>query len=175
MPLTPAYRVRRFRGADLPMVAQWLRTAAVRRWWGPPAREHALLAVDLREPRMRQWIVAYRGRAFAYAQAYNARAWPQAHLRDLPAGTLVIDAFMGVAAMRRRGHGAGFLRGLARRLIASGAPLVAIDPVAANWRARRAFPRVGFVTTALRAADQGTVALMLYRRHRAARKARADS
>jgi aminoglycoside 6'-N-acetyltransferase len=123
-----------------------------------------LLAADLREPRMRQWIVAYRGRAFAYAQAYDAHAWPQAHLRDLPAGTLVIDAFIGVAAMRRRGHGTGFLRGLARRLIASGAPIVAIDPAAANWRARRAFRRAGFMTTALRAADQGTVALMLFQR-----------
>jgi hypothetical protein len=34
MPLTPAYRVRRLRRADLPMVAHWLWTAAVRRWWG---------------------------------------------------------------------------------------------------------------------------------------------
>jgi hypothetical protein len=40
--------------------------------------------------------------------------------------------------MLGRGHGSAFLRLLAGKLIREGAPLVAIDPIADNFRARRA-------------------------------------
>lgn len=42
------------------------------------------------------------------------------------------------------GHGAAFLRALAERLVAAGAPLVAIDPAPDNHRARHAYRRAGF-------------------------------
>jgi aminoglycoside 6'-N-acetyltransferase len=51
------YGFRPFTGADLPLVACWLKTPEVIRWWGDPERELAVLAQDLDEPSMRQWIV----------------------------------------------------------------------------------------------------------------------
>src|SRR5690242_9211400 len=74
-----AYRFRPFTRADLPMAARWLRTPEVVRWWGDPATELTLLAQDLDEPAMRQWIVEHRDRPLAYVQVYSAGAWPQAH------------------------------------------------------------------------------------------------
>jgi hypothetical protein len=44
------YGFRPFTGADLPLVACWLKTPEVIRWWGDPEREPAVLAQDLDEP-----------------------------------------------------------------------------------------------------------------------------
>ena len=44
-----------------------------------------------------------------------------------------------------RGHGAAYLRLIAERLCAEGAPLVTIDPIVDNLRARRAYAKAGFV------------------------------
>ena len=127
------------------MVARWLRTPEVVRWWGDPEEQEALVTQDLDEPLMRQWIVEHEQRPFAYAQAYPAHAWPQAHFAHLPDGTAVIDAFIGEPAMLGQGHGRGFLRRLAKMLLAEGAPVVAIDPALDNHRARRAYAHAGFV------------------------------
>ena len=43
-----------------------------------------------------------------------------------------------------RGHGSAFLRLVADRLKAEGAPVVAIDPDVENVRARRAYEWAGF-------------------------------
>ena len=71
---------------------------------------------------MRQWIVEYRGRPFAYVQAYPAGAWPQAHLKHLCANAQMIDVFVGEPDMLGQGHGCAFLRELAQMLIAGGSP-----------------------------------------------------
>jgi aminoglycoside 6'-N-acetyltransferase len=84
-----AYRFRPFTDADLPLVERWLATAEVARWWGDPAKELALLKDDLDEPLMRQRIVEHNERPFAYAQAYEAHAWPQRHLQHLTPGKSV--------------------------------------------------------------------------------------
>src|SRR5262249_32139764 len=73
-------------------------------------------------------IVSFAGSPFAYAQDYAVHVWPQPHFAHLPVGARAIDAFIGEPDMIGRGHGAAFLRILALRLIAEGAPLVAIDP-----------------------------------------------
>jgi RimJ/RimL family protein N-acetyltransferase len=52
---------------------------------------------------------------------------------------------IGDPDMLGRGHGSAFLRRLAERLVAEGAPIVAIDPDVDNLRARRAYARAGFV------------------------------
>jgi aminoglycoside 6'-N-acetyltransferase len=129
---------------DLPRLRRWLSAPEVARWWGDPREEFELLRADLREPRMTTHIVAYRGRAFAYAQDYEVHAWPQAHLSGLPKGSRAIDSFIGPPSMIGRGHGARYLRLLAERLCAEGAPLVAIDPDVDNRRARRAYEKAGF-------------------------------
>jgi aminoglycoside 6'-N-acetyltransferase len=161
------YGFRPFTGADLPLVACWLKTPEVIRWWGDPERELAVLAQDLDEPSMRQWIVEYHGRRpFAYVQAYHARAWPQVHLKHLRADTQMLDAFIGEPDMLGRGHGSAFMRKFAQMLIDEGAPAVAIDPDAANQRARRAFARAGFEGDKIVNAAQGPVVVMVFRDQR---------
>jgi aminoglycoside 6'-N-acetyltransferase len=156
------YSFRPFTRADLAAAALWLETPEVVRWWGEPGEQLALLTEDLDEPKMRQWIVEHDGQAFAYAQAYEAQAWPQPHLAHLPAGAQVIDAFIGEPGMIGRGHGGAFLRQLAELLIAEGAPAVAIDPDAANIRARRAYARAGFVEQGIVETTDGPAVLMIF-------------
>jgi aminoglycoside 6'-N-acetyltransferase len=61
-----------------------------------------------------------------------------------------------------RGHGAAFLQLLALRLLAAGAPLVAIDPDAENLRARKAYRKAGFHEQAIAATEEGQVAVMTF-------------
>jgi aminoglycoside 6'-N-acetyltransferase len=157
------YRFRPFTYAELPLIARWLNTPEVVRWWGDPEHELAVLAQDLEETLMRQWIVEYRGRPFAYAQAYPAGAWPQAHLKHLCADAQMIDAFVGELDMLGRGHGSAFLRQLAQMLIAEGSPAVAIDPDVKNERARRAYARAGFEGDEVVTAADGPVVVMAFR------------
>jgi aminoglycoside 6'-N-acetyltransferase len=157
------YRFRTFTHADLPMVAGWLRSPEVARWWGAPETQELLVTEDLNEPLMRQWIVEHWNTPFAYAQAYDAHAWPQNHLTHLAVGSMVIDAFVGEPEMLGRGHGSRFLRLLAQALVAEGAPTVAIDPVTDNWRARRAYAAAGFIEEQEFETTDGRVALMLFR------------
>jgi aminoglycoside 6'-N-acetyltransferase len=157
------YCFRPFTHAELPLIARWLKTPEVIRWWGDPEHELAVLAQDLDEALMRQWIVEYRGHPFAYVQAYPAGAWPQAHLKHLCADTQMIDAFVGEPDMLSQGHGSAFLRELAQMLIAEGSPAVAIDPDAENERARRAYARAGFEGDDVVNAAQGPVVVMVFR------------
>ncbi len=158
-----SYSFRELTAADLSMIKCWLNTPEVVRWWGEPAEQLALIAGDLDEPLMRQWVVTHEGRPFAYAQAYPVDAWPQPHFASLPTGAVGIDAFIGVPEMIGRGHGGAFLRALAEMLIAEGAPAVAIDPDVANLRARRAYARAGFIECGAVAAEAGPVMVMLFR------------
>jgi aminoglycoside 6'-N-acetyltransferase len=157
-----AYHFRPFTRADLPMVARWLQTPEVLHWWGDPREQIDLIAEDLDEPLMRQSIVEHEGRPFAYVQVYPLNAWPQLHLMHLPEGAEVIDAFIGEPAMVGRGHGSAFLRALAEKLRAEGAPIVVIDPDYENLRARRAYARAGFVEDNQGDNRQGPAVVMLF-------------
>jgi len=121
-----------------------------------------LITEDLDEPLMRQWIVEHEGRAFAYVQAYPANAWPQTHLTHLPNEAVVIDAFIGEPAMLGCGHGSAFLHAVGEKLLAEGAPIVAIDPDCDNHRARRAYTRAGFVEESIVETAKGPVVVMLF-------------
>jgi aminoglycoside 6'-N-acetyltransferase len=157
------YHFRPFTRADVPMVALWLQTPEVVRWWGEPEAQLALIIEDLDEPSMRQWIVEHDGLPFAYVQAYRAQAWPEPHLSHLPSGAEAIDAFVGVPDMIGRGHGGAFLRMFAEMLTANGAAAVVIDPDARNHRARRAYACAGFVGDEVVDTDDGPVVLMLFK------------
>jgi len=148
--------------ADLPMLRVWLATPDVVRWWGDPAEQYALLEGDLSEPLMTMRIVTLDDHPFAYAQHYEVHSWPRPHLADLPHGARAIDAFIGEPVMIGRGHGAAFLRALADQLIADGAPLVAIDPDAANTRAVNAYRNAGFKKCQVIDTPDGKVVLMIY-------------
>lgn len=148
---------------DLPLLRRWLRSPEVVRWWGDPDEQAALLAGDLNEPLMVMRIVCLDGHPFAYAQDYDVGSWPQSQFEHLPRGTRAIDALIGEPDMIGCGHGSTFLRLLAQRLIAEGAPLVAIDPDARNFRARRAYRNAGFTEERLFQFDDGEIALMIFR------------
>jgi aminoglycoside 6'-N-acetyltransferase len=148
--------------ADLPMLRDWLATPEVVRWWGDPQEQYALLEEDLRNPLMVMRIVGLDGLPFAYVQDYDAHTWPQPHFADLPANARGIDAFIGVPAMIGQGHGAAFLRERAMQLVAAGAPCVAIDPDAANLRARRAYAKAGFSGDTIVATAAGPVVVMIF-------------
>ncbi len=158
----PTYSFRLATAQDLPRLQRWLNTPEVRRWWGAPREQFKLLCADLNEPLMTMRIVSFGGRPFAYAQDYDVHAWPQPHLAHLPAGSRAIDSFIGCPSMIERGHGQAYLRVLAERLCAAGAPLVAIDPEEGNLRARRAYETAGFTLRGMAATEAGPAALMIF-------------
>lgn len=157
-----AYSFRHATHADLPLLRGWLHTPEVIRWWGNPDEQRLLLRLDLDEPRMTMRIVSCDGRPFAYAQDYEVHTWPQPHLAHLPPGTRAIDTFIGDPDMIGCGHGSRYLRMLAKRLLAEGAPLIAIDPDADNVRAQRAYARAGFRTETRVETASGPVVLMIF-------------
>lgn len=156
------YTFRPARHSDLPMLARWLTTPEVARWWGDPVEQLALLTADLEEPLMTMLIVETDGMPIAYAQHYDISAWPQEHFGALPKGTRAIDTFIGEQAMIGIGHGSLYLRQLAETLIAGGATAVAIDPDLTNLRALRSYARAGFVETAIVHGDDGDDILMVW-------------
>jgi aminoglycoside 6'-N-acetyltransferase len=158
----PRYQFRPAARRDLPMLWSWLQTPDVSSWWGDPPEQMELLRSDLDDPRMAMRIVSCDGRPFAYAQDYDVHAWPQPHLAFLPPGSRAIDAFIGEADMIGRGHGAAFLRLLAERLKAEGAPEVAIDPGVDNLRARRAYQKAGFGAGVVVETGEGPAVLMIF-------------
>jgi aminoglycoside 6'-N-acetyltransferase len=157
------YSFRAFTRSDLPMILQWLQTPEVRRWWGDPETEYALLLEDLDEPGMRQWIVEWNGHPFAYIQVYEPSRWPQSHLMNLPTDSLAIDTFIGEPEMLGIGNGGRYLRVFAQMLIDEGASTVAINPAADNHRARRAYARAGFAGDEVVDSNSGPVVVMQFR------------
>jgi len=131
---------------------------------GRPGSRLALIEEYLANDAMGQWIVSCDDRPFGYAQAYEVHAWPQPHLADLPEGAMAIDAFIGIPEMIGIGHGRGFLRLLAERLLNESAPLIAIDPALENERARRAYRKAGFRELRPAETDSGPVILMIFAR-----------
>jgi aminoglycoside 6'-N-acetyltransferase len=148
--------------SDLPLLESWLHAPELVAWWGDPVAQAQLLRTDIDEPRMRMQLVLFEGRAFAYAQSYEVHAWPQAHLEHLPAGSRAIDTFIGDVQMIGRGHGAAYLRILAFEMLAEGAPTIAIDPLAANLRAIRAYGKAGFRIDSQFMSHEGAGVLMLF-------------
>jgi aminoglycoside 6'-N-acetyltransferase len=159
---TTGYAFRPALRDDLPMLERWLRAPDVVRWWGDPDEQAALLQQDLDEPAMVMRIVSLDGRPFAYAQDYAVHAWPQPHFAHLPAGARAIDTFIGEPGMIGRGHGGAYLRLLAERLRAEGAPVVAIDPDLDNVRALRAYAKAGFHGSAVVDSAEGPAMLMIF-------------
>ncbi len=155
------YGLRAMVAADLPMLAGWLATPELVRWWGDPAEQLALVTEDLDNPLMDQRIALRGGEAFGYLQSYPAEAWPAPHLADFPYGTVAVDCFVGPTALRGRGHGSAMLRLYADALLAQGAAAVVIDPDPDNERAVRAYRRAGFRDVALRPDGDGEMTLVM--------------
>lgn len=134
----------------------------VSRWWGVAEEQLRFLEADLTDRHMRQWIVEYFGRPFAYVQAYPAQAWPQPHLAHLPTSAVVVDLFIGAPTLMGKGHGSAFIRTLAEKLLAEGADAVATDPHYENHQARRAYSHAGFHEEGIVETEDGPVALLVF-------------
>jgi aminoglycoside 6'-N-acetyltransferase len=156
------YSFRAARPDDLRLLRAWLRTPEVARWWGDPDEQAAMLEEDLTEPGMVMRIVSFDAKPFAYAQDYAVDRWPQPHFAGLPPGSRAIDSFIGEPEMIGRGHGSVYLRLLAERLQAEGAPAVAIDPAADNMRARRGYAKAGFVENRIVETAAGMAVVMIF-------------
>jgi aminoglycoside 6'-N-acetyltransferase len=157
-----AYAFRPAARQDLPLLQHWLRTPEVVRWWGNAEEQAVLLRDDMDEPRMVMRIVSFEGRPFAYAQDYAVHVWPRPHFAHLPPGSRAIDSFIGEPDMIGRGHGSTYLKLLAERLRAEGAPVGAIDPDVVNLRARQAYEKAGFRGDTVVESGEGPAILMIF-------------
>jgi aminoglycoside 6'-N-acetyltransferase len=126
------------------MLLRWRQSPEVLRWWGPWHNAQAEFQAHLGDGAMAMWIVEHQGRAFAYAQDYDCRAWDPHPFSHLPAGSRGIDQYIGEPDMLDRGHGTAFLRLQCDRLFAAGVPAIGTDPNPENARAIRAYEKAGF-------------------------------
>jgi aminoglycoside 6'-N-acetyltransferase len=156
------YSFRDVRADDMALLRVWLRAPEVSRWWGDAVEQAEMLERDLIEPDMAMRIVSFNAKPFAYAQDYPVDRWPQPHFADLPRCARAIDSFVGETGMIDCGHGSVYLRLLAARLRADGAPAVAIDPAVDNWRARRAYQKAGFIGEKIVQTSEGPAVLMIF-------------
>ena len=155
------YGLRAFTAGDLPMMADWLTTPHLRKWWGDPEEKLALVTEDLDNPLMEQKIGLLGGRAFAYLQSYPCHAWPAPQFDDRPQGSHSVDICVGPPDMLGRGHGVAILRLYATTLLAGGATDIVIDPDPDNERAVRCYRRAGFRDVAIRASEDGIPVLVM--------------
>jgi aminoglycoside 6'-N-acetyltransferase len=130
------------------------------RWWGAPDQQYALVSGDLDHPDMDQFMVALERRPFGYIQCYALSTWNQGFGSHPPA-TRGIDQFIGVSDMIGCGHGSGFIRQFADRLLASGIPRLVTDPDPDNGRAVRAYAKAGFHSERLVDTPDGPALLMV--------------
>src|ERR1700692_292661 len=119
--MAPVYLFHPMTSDDLPVIRRWLETPDVVRWWGAPDQQYALVSGDLDHPDMDQFMVALGGQPFGYIQCYALSTWNQG-FGSHPPQTRGIDQFIGVSDMIGCGHGSGFIRQFADRVLASGVP-----------------------------------------------------
>jgi aminoglycoside 6'-N-acetyltransferase len=144
----------------LPMIRRWLETPEVVRWWGDPDEQYDLVSGDLDHPDMDQFIVAVGDAPFAYIQCYVLSTW-NVSFGPQPLATRGIDQFIGDPDMIGQGHGSGFIRQFADRLLASGTPRVVTDPDPENARAVRAYANAGFQRDRVVDTSDGPALLMM--------------
>jgi aminoglycoside 6'-N-acetyltransferase len=158
---TNIYRLRPVVEADLVTLRRWLATPEVARWWGDPDHEAELMRRNLTDAAVAMRIVEHQGRPFAYVQDFDLNAWwPDHPFAGLPPGCRGIDQLIGEPDMLDRGHGSGFIRVVAERLLADGVSCVSTDPDPGNMRARRAYEKAGFAGHRVYQTENGPSLLM---------------
>lgn len=148
--------------ADIPLLKVWLSEPEVRRWWGDPDKEVALIEGDVGNPQISLNLVHIDEKPFAFIQDYDVHAWPEKYREPLPKGTRSIDVFIGNSELRGKGHGPKFLRLRAGQLLQNGSPMVVIDPLRTNLNARAAYIKAGFVGDEIFDTDEGPIVLMTF-------------
>jgi aminoglycoside 6'-N-acetyltransferase len=158
--MAPVYLFHPMTSDDLPVIRRWLATPEVVRWWGAPDQQYALVSSDLDHPDMDQFMVALGDQPFGYIQCYALSTWNQG-FGSHPPQTRGIDQFIGVSDMIGCGHGSGFIRQFADRVLASGVPRLVTDPDPDNGRAVRAYAKAGFQSQRLVDTPDGPALLMV--------------
>ena len=158
--MAPTYAFQPMTAADLPLIKRWLAEPHVRRWWGDPDEQYALVSGDLDEPAMDQYIVSRDGVPFGYLQCYDLTAW-NSGFGVQPQGTRGIDLFIGEGDMIGRGHGSALIRSFVDDRLRNAAPRMVTDPDPANERAIRAYENAGFTRDRLVDTPDGIALLMV--------------
>jgi len=128
-----------------PMLLGWLSQPHVRKWWGDPQDELALIREDRTTGETKGFIFSVDGEPAGYIQSwlpaqYECERWA----KDLTPDTPGIDIFVGPAEMTGKGVASRAIRAFVPQLFAGTAPRVIIDPDAGNIRALRAYAKAGF-------------------------------
>ncbi len=125
---------------DLGLLNHWIGLDHMTEWWDADP----YTTKDLRDPRVNMWIVAQKGKPFAFMQDYDPHGWAGHYFGHLATGSRGVDQFIGVPDMLGRGHGVAFIAQRVRALFQAGAPCVATDPHPDNARAIAVYSKVGF-------------------------------
>ena len=158
--MVASYTFRPMTAADLPLIGRWLREPHVRKWWGDPDEQLALIGSDLAEPAMDQFIVLAGDRLVGYLQCYSLSAW-NTGFGAQPEGTRGIDQFIGESDMIGRGHGSAFIRQFVDDKLRQAVPRVVTDPDPLNLRAVRAYEKAGFEKVGMVDTPDGPSLLMM--------------
>jgi aminoglycoside 6'-N-acetyltransferase len=129
-----------------PLLKRWLAEPHVRAWWGDPDEEIEKILAGRPREQVDGYVVTVEGAPVGYVQSWRASEFEEEPWqRDLPAGIVGIDIFIGEPAATGKGLGPAIVRAFAGRLLAEGAQSLVIDPDRRNARAIRAYQKAGFV------------------------------
>jgi len=146
---------------DYPLLRRWLAQEHVRAFWGPPAREVALIDADIDGGDTAMFVVHLAGRPVGYIQDWCPHAEGAPHLADMPPGTRAIDCVLGATDLLGHGIARRFVRARAGALAAAGTPAIVTDPHAGNARAIAMYRAAGFAPLAERRDHEGAPVLCM--------------
>ena len=154
------YAFRRVTSSDLPLLAEWLDSPHVARWWGNPAEELKEIEEHLSSISVEPFIILLDDEPIGYMQSYDIHAEGDHPYRDQPPGTIGIDLSIGDPDLIGKGHGPRIIDAFVRRLFHDGVPRVVIDPNPANEAAIRAYIKAGFRVLGPRSSIYGPALMM---------------
>ena len=141
------------------ILREWFRAPEVQKWFGDESQLE-IIENHLSDPRISVMMALLDGSPLAYLQDYEIFGWENHHLNFLPMGSRGVDTFIGQHEMLGKGHGENYLRCHVARLFQAGVPAIGIDPDPDNFRAIRAYEKLGFKADTERETKWGRVLLM---------------
>lgn len=148
-----------FSDQHVDLVAQWLTTPDVSRWYEDPDYVEDL-EDQSDDDNVSMRLACFDGVPFAFVQDYLIHAWPDHHLAYLKPGSRGLDTFIGNPEMIGGGHGPAYLKLLIDELRDTGVPALGIDPHPDNARAIGAYAKLGFRADREVESEWGRVLLM---------------
>ena len=153
------YQFEPLRKQHFDILREWFRAREVQKWYGDESQLETI-ENHLSDPRISVTMVLLDGSPLAYLQDYEIFGWEDHHLNFLPMGSRGVDTFIGRHDMLGKGHGENYLRCHVARLFQAGVPAIGIDPDPDNFRAFRAYEKLGFKADTELETKWGRVLLM---------------